>query len=103
MSEPSILIADDEALIRLDIGKMLRGAGHFVCGEPNNGLKAVELAKSLAPNLDACWREMQEVRSILETTQQGSHSHKLISQAKAILATLEGISEYEAHSRCEAR
>ncbi|GAB6154189.1 ANTAR domain-containing response regulator [Desulfosporosinus burensis] len=51
MSELSILIADDEALIRLDIKEMLQGAGHIVCAEANNGLKAVELAKSLAPDL----------------------------------------------------
>lgn len=51
MSELSILIADDEALIRLDIKEMLQGAGHIVCGEANNGLKAVELAKSLTPDL----------------------------------------------------
>ena len=51
MSELSILIADDEALIRLDIKEMLQGAGHIVCGEANNGLKAVELAKSFIPDL----------------------------------------------------
>ncbi|KGK87449.1 response regulator [Desulfosporosinus sp. HMP52] len=51
MSELSILIADDEALIRLDIKEMLQGAGHIVCAEANNGLKAVELAKSFAPDL----------------------------------------------------
>lgn len=51
MSVLSILIADDEALTRLDIKEMLQGAGHIVCGEANNGAKAVELAKSLAPDL----------------------------------------------------
>lgn len=51
MSELSILIADDEALIRLDIKEMLQGAGHIICGEANNGATAVELAKSLAPDL----------------------------------------------------
>ena len=51
MSVLSILIADDEALTRLDLKEMLQGAGHIVCGESNNGLKAVELAKSLAPDL----------------------------------------------------
>ncbi|EGW39514.1 response regulator [Desulfosporosinus sp. OT] len=51
MSSLSILIADDEALIRLDIKEMLQGAGHIVCGEANNGEKAVDLAKSLAPDL----------------------------------------------------
>ncbi len=51
MSVLSILIADDEALTRLDLKEMLQGAGHIVCGEANNGMKAVELAKSLAPDL----------------------------------------------------
>ena len=51
MSELSILIADDEALIRLDIKEILQGAGHIVCGEAKSGAKAVELAKSLAPDL----------------------------------------------------
>ncbi|HBW37523.1 ANTAR domain-containing response regulator [Desulfosporosinus sp. BICA1-9] len=51
MSVLSILIADDEALIRLDIKEMLQGAGHIVCAEANNGLKAVKLAKSFAPDL----------------------------------------------------
>lgn len=163
MSELSILIADDEAIIRLDIKEMLQGAGHFVCGEANNGLKAVELAKSLTPDLAildvmmpgldglevakilhtmnipvllltaysqskfinraekvsvygylvkpiterdllpaiqiayARWREMQDVRSKLETTQLELQSQKLISRAKGILATRETISEYEAH------
>jgi response regulator NasT len=51
MSSLSILIVDDEALTRLDLKEMLEGAGHIVCGEANSGLKAVELAKSLAPDL----------------------------------------------------
>ena len=51
MSELSILIADDEVLIRLDIKEILQGGGHIVCGEAKNGAKAVELAKSLAPDL----------------------------------------------------
>ena len=51
MGQLSILIADDEALIRLDIKEMLQGAGHIVCAEANNGLKAVELAKAFAPDL----------------------------------------------------
>jgi len=51
MSVLSILIADDEALTRLDIKEMLQGAGHIVCAEANNGEKAVELAKTHAPDL----------------------------------------------------
>ncbi|MDQ7092429.1 response regulator [Desulfosporosinus sp. PR] len=51
MSCLSILIADDEALIRLDLKEMLQGAGHVVCGEASTGLQAIELAKSMTPDL----------------------------------------------------
>lgn len=51
MSSLSILIADDEAITRLDIKEMLQGAGHTVCGEANSGARAVELAKSVTPDL----------------------------------------------------
>lgn len=163
MNGLSILIADDEALIRLDIKEMLQGAGYIVCGEANNGTKAVELAKLLTPDLAildvmmpgldglevakilhsmnipvilltaysqakfisraekvsvygylikpiterdllpaiqiayARWREMQVLSSKLEVTQQALQSQKLISRAKALLASREGISEYDAH------
>jgi Response regulator with putative antiterminator output domain len=163
MSVLSILIADDEALTRLDIKEMLQGAGHIVCGEAKNGAKAVELAKSLAPDLAildvkmpdldgletakiihsmnipvllltaysqpnfinraekvnvygylvkpiterdllpavqiayARWREMQDVRMKLETTQLELQSQKLIAHARAILAAREKVSNNEAH------
>ena len=163
MSELSILIADDEALTRLDIEEMLQGAGHIVCGEANNGAKAVEMAKSLAshlvildvkmPELDgletakiihamdipvllltayslpnfinraekvnvygylvkpiterdllpavqiayARWKEMQDVRIKLKTTQLELKSQKLIAHARAILAEREKVSTSEAH------
>ena len=32
-----VVLADDEALIRLDIREMLTEAGHEVAGEANNG------------------------------------------------------------------
>lgn len=51
MSRLSILIAEDEALTRLDIKEMLATAGHLVCAETNNGLKAIELGKRYAPDL----------------------------------------------------
>lgn len=47
----SILIAEDEPLVRLDLKEMLEGAGYIVCGEANNGKKAVELADKLSPDL----------------------------------------------------
>ncbi len=47
----SILVAEDESLTRMDIVEMLEGAGHLVCAEASNGIKAVELAKEHAPDL----------------------------------------------------
>ena len=40
-----IIIADDEALIRLDLREMLTEAGHTVLGEASDGEEAVELAR----------------------------------------------------------
>lgn len=51
MNKISILIAEDEALIRMDLKEMLEAAGYIVCGEANNGQKAVELAEKLKPDL----------------------------------------------------
>ena len=46
-----VLIAEDEALIRLDLAEMLRDEGYEVVGEAGDGQEAVELAESLKPDL----------------------------------------------------
>jgi response regulator NasT len=46
-----VLIAEDEALIRLDLAEMLREEGYQVVGEAGDGQEAVELAESLRPDL----------------------------------------------------
>jgi response regulator NasT len=46
-----VLVAEDEALIRLDLVEMLREAGYAVCGEATDGQAAVELATELRPDL----------------------------------------------------
>jgi len=51
MKTLSILIAEDQALTRMDLREMLEGAGYVVCADTNNGLKAVELARQLMPDL----------------------------------------------------
>lgn len=46
-----VLLAEDEALIRLDLAEMLAEAGYDVVGQASNGEEAVSLAQSLRPDL----------------------------------------------------
>ncbi len=46
-----VLIAEDEALIRLDLKEMLEEEGYDVCGEAGDGETAVRLAAELRPDL----------------------------------------------------
>ena len=46
-----ILVAEDEALIRLDLAEMLGEAGYDVVGQASNGEQAVEMARELEPDL----------------------------------------------------
>ena len=46
-----VLIAEDEALIRLDLREMLEEEGYEVCGEAGDGRTAVTMATDLRPDL----------------------------------------------------
>ena len=47
----SVVIAEDEALIRLDLKEMLEEEGYVVAGEVGDGAAAVDLAQQLRPDL----------------------------------------------------
>src|ERR1700746_413981 len=46
-----VLVAEDEALIRLDLAEMLSEEGYEVVGQAGDGQEAVDLAEQLRPNL----------------------------------------------------
>jgi two-component system, response regulator PdtaR len=48
---PRVVVAEDEALIRLDLCEMLEEEGYAVVGQAGDGEKAVELAERLRPDL----------------------------------------------------
>jgi response regulator NasT len=51
MQARRIVVAEDESLIRMDIVETLRSQGFDVVGEAGDGIKAIELAKALSPDL----------------------------------------------------
>jgi AmiR/NasT family two-component response regulator len=65
--EPSgqrVLIAEDEALIRLDLREMLQEEGFEVVAEAPDGERAVELAVELRPDLVICDVKMPKMDGI---------------------------------------
>ena len=51
MAETRVVIADDDPIIRMDLREMLEGMSYTVVGEAGDGRSAVELARSLNPEL----------------------------------------------------
>ena len=51
MKPLKVVIADDEAVIRMDLKEILEGAGHEVVGETANGRRAVAIVRETSPDL----------------------------------------------------
>ncbi|HYG95439.1 MAG TPA: response regulator [Nocardioides sp.] len=47
----TVVIAEDETLIRMDLAEMLAEEGYVVVGQAGDGAKAIELAEELRPDL----------------------------------------------------
>jgi AmiR/NasT family two-component response regulator len=72
VSEPQpkrVLIAEDEALIRLDLREMLQEEGFEVVGEAADGEQAVEMAAELDPDLVICDVKMPKMDGITAAAQ----------------------------------
>ena len=66
---PRVLIAEDEALIRLDLREMLQEEGYDVIGEAADGEQAVALAIDLNPDLVICDVKMPKMGGIAAAAQ----------------------------------
>jgi response regulator NasT len=75
-----IVVAEDEALIRLDLVEMLTEAGYEVIGEATNGEEAVKLVESQNPDLAILDVKMPVLDGI-------SAAEKIISRAPVLMLT----------------
>ena len=63
-SRPRLVIAEDQALIRLDLERLLDEAGFDVCGSARDGQEAVALALELRPDLVVLDVKMPELDGV---------------------------------------
>jgi len=75
-----ILVAEDEALIRMDLVEMLQGAGYEVVAEATNGQEAIDLAHLHSPDLAILDVKMPVMDGI-------SAAEKIIDTAPVLMLT----------------
>jgi two-component system, response regulator PdtaR len=63
-SRPRVVVAEDEALIRLDLVEMLDEGGYEVVGQAGDGERAVELVEQLRPDLVVLDEKMPKLDGI---------------------------------------
>lgn len=69
-----VVIAEDEALIRMDLRELLIEEGHEIVGEARNGAEAVELARKERPDIIFMDVEMPQVNGLEAARQIGEES-----------------------------
>ena len=86
--ERRVLVAEDEALIRLDIAETLNEAGFDVVGEAADGEEAVNLALDLEPEVIVMDIKMPKLDGI-------SAAEKIMKEAPAAIVMLTAFSDKE--------
>jgi two-component system, response regulator PdtaR len=74
VSDTRLLIAEDEVISRMDLREMLENLGYTVVGEAGDGLAAVNLARTVKPDLVLMDIKMPELDGI-EAAQTLSQEH----------------------------
>jgi two-component system, response regulator PdtaR len=90
-----VLVAEDEALIRLDLAEMLAEEGYDVVGEAADGATAVRLAEELRPDLVVMDVKMPVLDGI-------SAAERIVAQRIAPVLILTAFSQRELVERARA-
>ena len=85
---PRVIVAEDEAIILMDLIEMLREAGYNVIGEAANGREAISLARHLKPDLAILDVKMPEIDGI-------SAAEVIVSEKLAAVLMLTAFSQRE--------
>lgn len=81
---PKILIVDDAAFMRMIIKDILTKNGYQIAGEGENGLQAIELFKSVSPDLmlmDITMPQMDGIEALKKIMEINSHAKIIMCSA----------------------